>query len=145
MDPLQFLVPFDWLDVIGPVLPLAILVLALANVGTRLLAHREHRDQAEDADELDRYAPHTFTTVGLVFLSFLLIFHRPTGGTLLSLVAVTLLVADFFEFEARNVEARNDMVIERPKSAMAASVLVLIYAVYYSLVTLNLTFWQVLF
>jgi membrane protein required for beta-lactamase induction len=145
MDPLQFLVPLDWLAVVGPALPFAILVLALANVATRHRAHATHVEQAADADSVDRYFPHVFTTVGLVLMSFLFTLVQPTGGAIISIVAATVLLADVFEFEARNVEARNELEIERPKSSIAASSIVVIYAVYYSLVALDATFWSGLF
>ncbi len=145
MDPLQFLVPLGWIEVVGPVLPFAILVLALANMATRHLAHAQHVDQAESSDSVDRYLPHVFTNVGLVLLSSLFTLYQATGGVLLTTFAVTVLIADVFEFEARNLEARNDMTIERPKSAIVASSLVLLYAVYYVLTALNATFWSSLF
>lgn len=144
MDPLQFLVPFGWLEVVGPALPIAILALAVANLATRHLAHRAHVKQAAENDSVDQYFPHVFTTVGLVLLSFLFVLVRPVGGTILSLVAITLLVVDLFEYEARNVEARNDMTIEKPKSALLTSVLVVGYAVYYVLVVTGATFWHAL-
>lgn len=142
MDPLQFLVPLDWLEVVGPILPLAILVLAIANMATRLFAHKAHVRQAEDADEVERYAPHTVTTVGLLLVTLLYIPFAIVGGTILALLAVTLLLADFFEFEARNVEARNDMEIDRPNSALLTSLLLFGYAAYYSLFFLVQPFWD---
>jgi len=51
----------------------------------------------------------------------------------MSVIAVGLLLTDFFEFESRQVEARNDMSFERPKGAVAASLLALLYAGYQSL------------
>jgi hypothetical protein len=50
----------------------------------------------------------------------------------LSVLVVGTVLADFFEFESRKVEARNDMTIERPKSALTGSLLVLLYAGYQS-------------
>jgi len=145
MDLLQFLVPLGWIDLLGPILPFAILVLALANVVTRLLAHRTQASQAQSQDEVDRYTPHTVTTLGLAVLSFLMIPYRPVGGTILATITVVLVVTDVFEFEARNVEARNGLTFERPKSSLLTSSLVLLYAGYYCLVTLDLTFWRSLF
>ena len=133
MDPLQFLIPLDWLNVIGPILPFAILVMAVANLATRHLQHRQHVSQGADADDVERFSIHAFTNIGLILLSFLFAVHAPTGGTILAVLVVTLLFADLFEFEARNVEARNDMPIEAPKSAIVASVLVVFYAAYYAL------------
>ena len=133
MDPLQFLVPLDWLNVVGPILPFAILVMAVANLATRHVQHNRHVEQGGSEDDVEQYTPHAFTNIGLVLLSFLFAIHAPTGGTILAVLVVTLLLADLFEFEARSVEARNDMSIETPKSAIAASVLVVFYASYYAL------------
>jgi len=129
----QFLVPLGWLAVVGPILPFAILTMAVVNVVTRLLAHRQHVRQAREGDAVERYTPHDVTTIGLVLLCFLFAVHRPVGGALLSTIAITVFLADFFEFEARNVEARNDLSIERPKGAMAASAILLLFAAYYGL------------
>lgn len=142
MDPLQFLVPFGWLSAVGPALPYAILVMALANLATRHLAHRRHVEQARERDAVEQYAPHVFTNFGLALLSFLFAVHAPTGGTILSFLVVTMVIADLFEFEARNVEARNDMPIEAPKSAIVASVLVAVYAAYYALFFLVAPIWN---
>ena len=129
----QFLVPLGWLAVVGPILPFAILTMVAVNAVTRLLAHRQHVRQAREGDAVERHTLHDVTTVGLVLLCFLFAVHRPVGGALLSTVAVTVFLADLFEFEARNVEARNDLSIERPKGAMAASAILLLFAAYYGL------------
>jgi len=136
MSLLQFLVPLGWVETIGPILPLAILTLTIANMATRLLSHRTHKQQAEagEKDEaLSRYFPHTFTTLGVVLLGLLFIVYRPISGMIMMISLFGLLVTDFFEFEARLVEARNDMPLERPKAGFAVSVLALIYASYYGL------------
>lgn len=132
MDPLQFLVPLGWLSAIGPYLPFAILTLAFANLATRHFAHVRHVAQAEVGDSVERYGPHTFTNIGLVLLAFLFAIETPIGGTIMSVLVITMLLADLFEFESRNVEARNDLSLEAPKSAIAASGLVILYAGYYS-------------
>jgi hypothetical protein len=134
MHPLQFLVPLGWIETVGPLLPIAILTLAVGNIITRLLSHRKHKQQVEDGEEgLDRYAPHEFTTTGLVILGLLFTIHRPTSGMILMLPLIGLFITDFFEFESREVEARNDLEFERPKAGIAISLLVLVYAAYYGL------------
>ncbi|MFC7186104.1 DUF7313 family protein [Halorubrum yunnanense] len=133
MDPLQFLVPLGWLSAVGPVLPYAILVMAVANLATRHLAHRRHVEQGDSDDGVEPYTPHAFTNIGLVLLSFLFVLDAPVSGVILSVLVITMLIADLFELEARNVEARNDMPIEAPKSSIAASLLVLVFASYYAL------------
>lgn len=145
MDPLQFLVPLGWIEVVGPMLPFAILVLALANVVTRHLAYSQHVEQAEERDDVDQYVPHTFTNIGLLLVSLLFTLHNITGGAILSVIVLTMVIADLFEFEARNVEARNGMTVEKPKSAIATSALVLVWTAYYTLVAANLPFWEAIF
>ena len=74
-----------------------------------------------------------FTTTGLVILGMLFTLYKPIGGMILMIPVIGLFITDFFEFESREVEARNDMEFERPKAALGVSVLVLIYAAYYGL------------
>ena len=135
MSPLQFLVPLGWIETIGPMLPIAILTLAVGNVITRLLSHRAQRQQVENAgaEELSRYPPHVFSTTGLVILGLLFTIYRPTSGMILMVPVIGVFITDFFEFESREVEARNEMTFERPKAGIAVSLLVLVYAAYYSL------------
>jgi hypothetical protein len=135
MQPLSFLVPLGWIESVGPIIPLAILTLAIANMGTRLLSHRHHKQQAVDgdADSLDRYTPHVFTTTGIVILALLFTLYKPISGMILMIPVIGLFITDFFEFESREVEARNDMEFEQPKAALGVSVLLLIYAAYYGL------------
>ncbi|ELZ27294.1 hypothetical protein C474_18149 [Halogeometricum pallidum JCM 14848] len=136
MQPLQFLVPLDGIDAIEPALKYAIVVLVLINMVTRILAHRSHVKQADEDDDetLSRYLPHTATTLLLVFASFLFLFIDPHPGMVLSVLVVGLFLTDFFEFESRRVEARSKALeLERPKAALGASILVLMYAAYVSL------------
>jgi hypothetical protein len=144
MHPLQFLVPLDPLVAAGSVLPFVVLALVVANMLTRFLAHRVHVRQAEtgeDDDALSRYTPHTATTVLLVLASFAFMIVEPHGGMVMSVLVLGVFLADFFEFEARKVEARNDMEIERPKAAVTASLVVLLYASYQSLFFLVEPIW----
>ena len=142
MDPLQFLVPLGWLSAVGPVLPYAILTMAVANLATRHLAYRRHVRQGNAGDEVEPYTPHAVTNIGLLLLSLLFVLDAPVSGVILSVLVVTALVADLFELEARNVEARNDMPIEAPKSSIAASLLVLVFASYYALWFLVAGLWD---
>ncbi|KAB1189086.1 MULTISPECIES: hypothetical protein [Haloferax] len=144
MQPLQFLVPLDQLAAVEPVIPFAILALVLANFATRFLAHRSHVKQAEDgADELSRYLPHSITSGGLVLVSFVFLLFEPHGGMVMSVLVVGMFLTDFFEFESRNVEARNDRPLERPNGALTAAVFVLLYAAYQSLFFLIEGAWNV--
>jgi hypothetical protein len=105
-------------------------------MATRFLAHRTHVQQAkegEDDEELSRYAPHTATTVLLVLASFAFLVVAPHGGMVMSVLVLGVFMADFFEFESRKVEARNALEMERPKAALTASFIALLYASFQSL------------
>lgn len=133
MIPLQ-LVPIDVLETIAPALPYVILALVLVNMVTRALGHRSYRSQAEDDDveALSRYTPHSVTLVLIVLASFAYTVVHPHGGVVMSVLVLGMFCADVFEFESRQVELRNGMEIERPKSAIAASLLLLLYAAFQS-------------
>jgi hypothetical protein len=134
MQPLQFVVPVGALDALEPYIAHVVLALVVANMLTRIRAHSVHQRMVDDgADELSRYLPHSLTMIALVIASFVFLVIEPHGGMVMSVLAIGLLLTDFFEFESRQVEARNDMTFERPKGAVAASVLALLYAGYQSL------------
>ncbi|MEF8820363.1 MAG: hypothetical protein V5A31_12030 [Haloferacaceae archaeon] len=142
MEPLQFLVPVEGLTAVEGALPYVALVLVLANMVTRLLGHRSHVRQAETAGEISRYVPHAATSITLVLVSFAYMVVAPHGGMVLSVLVVGTLIADFFEFESRKVEVRNDMRLERPKGALTGSLLVLLYAGYQSVFFVVQPFWS---
>jgi hypothetical protein len=134
MQPLQFAVPLDALEAVGDVLPHVILVLVLANMATRALSHRRHVKQApEGEDALSRFLPHTLANVVLVLASFAYMIVEPHAGMVLSVLVVGMFLADFFEYESRKVEVRNELSVEAPKGAITASLVVLLYAAYQSL------------
>lgn len=123
--------PIDVL--LAPVIEYVVLVLVLANLGTRYLAHGSHVRQAEEAEDVRRHRLHELSNVVLVVASFYyLSLHHHSGVVLATLVVGTVLT-DFFEFEARQVEARQDLPIEQPTGAIIASAVVLLYAAYLSL------------
>jgi hypothetical protein len=143
MQPLQFAVPVGALDALEPYIAHVVLALVVVNMFTRIRAHSVHESQVEDgADELSRYLPHTITTVALVLASFVFLIVESHGGMVMSVIAVGLFLTDFFEFESRQVEARNDMTFERPKGAVAASLLALLYAGYQSLFVFIQPLWR---
>ncbi|RDI71137.1 DUF7313 family protein [Halopelagius longus] len=145
MQPLQFAVPLDALEVLEPFITYIILGLVLVNMVTRILAHRKHVNQAEDGDddeELSRFLPHSVTTVLLVLASFIMLLLEPHGGMVMSVLALGLLLTDFFEYESRRVEARTDKKIEKPKAAVGASVLLLMYAAFQALFFLVADYWN---
>jgi hypothetical protein len=123
-------------------LPYALLVMAVANLATRHVAHRRHVEQGANGESVEPYTPHAVTNIGLVLLSFLFTLDAPVSGVIVAVIVITMLIADLFELEARNVEARNDMPIEAPKSSIAASVVLLVFVGYYSLFFLVSGIWN---
>lgn len=133
--------PLD--TVVGPYIEYLLLALVLVNLLTRWVAHRTHRNQAEEgADAIHRHPLHLASTWALVIaaLYFLTLHHH--AGLVLSTLVVGLFVTDFFELEARKVEAREGLGIERPKSSLLMSTLVLMYTGYVSLFFLIETYWN---
>ncbi len=128
MDPSTMLGP---LDSLAPYIEEILLVLVVFNLFTRLLDHRRHRRQAEEGPEaVSRSLVHEASTVALLLGSFYYLTVHPHGGMVLSTLVVGMVIADFFEFEARKVEVRTEKPLERPKGALVASMLVLLYVLY---------------
>jgi hypothetical protein len=144
MTLLQFAVSLDPLLAVADVLPFVVLALVVANLVTRATAHLQYRNQAAADDEITRHLPHVATNVLLLLSSFAFMIVEPHGGMVLSVLVVGMFLADFFEFEARNVEARNDLSIELPKSSLVASLLVLLYAAYQSLFVYVADYWELI-
>ena len=135
-SPLEFLVPLGALESVAEVLPFVILAVVFVNLGTRFLAQRSYvraADEGDDDEAMSRYLPHEIVSFLLIALSFAFMVVEPHGGMVLSVLVIGMVVADFFEYEARRVEARNDMEMDRPNSALVASALVVAYAGYQSL------------
>ena len=112
-----------------------LLGLVLANMVTRILAHRRNVAQAADggADALTRHPAHIATNTLLLLASFYYTtLHQHTGIVVTTLV-LGIFITDFFEYESRLVDARRDLDIEPPKGAIAASLLTLLYVGYLSL------------
>ena len=131
MTPLQFAVPIGALESISGAFPYAILALVLVNVLTRHRAHSSYVQAASDgADALDRYVPHVVVSAVLVFVSLLFLVIEPHSGMVISVLVIGTMIADMFEFEARNVEARNNLDVEKPKGAITVSLLAVLYAAY---------------
>jgi hypothetical protein len=132
MDPTTMLGPLDMLE---PVIEYVILGLVVANVGARLLEHRSHVAQAADggAEAIARGTARVGTNLLLVLASFYYTTVHPHGGTIMSILVLTMVLSDVFEFEARKVEARKEETLDVPKAAIGASGLVLLYAAYQAL------------
>lgn len=135
MTPLEFLVPIGALESVAWALPYAILALVLTTFLTRHQAHKRHKQAADDegAEALERFTSHVVVSVLLIVACFLFMVVHPHGGMVISVLVLGMVVSDFFEFEARIVEARNDMALEAPKSAIVASLVALLYALYQAL------------
>lgn len=132
MDPLQFLVPLGWIETVGPIVPIAILVLVIANIGTRIKENRMQARQAENGEPVTRHPLNTFVTMGIVTLGLLFIIYRPVSGMIMMVPIIGLFIADVFEHEGRRVEADNDLDFEWPKATLFSLGLALIYASYYA-------------
>jgi hypothetical protein len=140
VDPVLF-GPID--DLLAPVIEWVVLALVVANLVTRAVAHRTHVRQArEGAEAISRHPAHQAVTVLLVVVSFYFATVDYNGGMVLSTLVLGMVITDFFEFEARKVEARTNEEIGRPKGSLAASLLVAAYAGYLSLFFLIEPLWQ---
>ncbi|WP_181686165.1 DUF7313 family protein [Halorhabdus salina] len=144
MPPVSLFGPLDAL--VGDHIEYVLLAVVLANFVTRALAHRRHVRQAAEggADAMMRFLPHTISNILLVLVSFYYLTLHHHAGIVTSVLVLGLFITDFFEFEARKVEARRDIPIERPKGAIAASLLTLTYAAYQSIFFVIEPAWQAL-
>jgi ABC-type Fe3+ transport system permease subunit len=143
--PLAFPFPVGALEAVSGTIPSVVLVLVLLNLVTRLQAHRVHVRQAREGDddeELSRYGPHEASNLLLLLASFAFTVVEPHGGIVLTSLVLGTFLTDFFEFESRKVEARNGLKIERPKSSIAASTLVVLYAGFQSVFFLIEPLWN---
>lgn len=131
--------------VLAPVIEFVLLVLVVANMGTRLVAFRSHVRQAEaGADSLTRHRLHQASNVVLVLATFYYLTLHHHSGIVLSVIVLGTVIADFFEFEGRQVELRQDWPLERPKAAILGSLLALAYAAFLSLFFLVKPYWELI-
>lgn len=114
------------------VIEAVLLGLVVVNMVARAVAHRQHVSQVDDggADAISRHPVHVAANLSLVLASFYFLTVHQHAGMVASAIAITILLTDFFEFESRKVEARRDIAIERPKAAISATFLALIYVGY---------------
>ncbi|MFP9191797.1 DUF7313 family protein [Natronosalvus vescus] len=121
-----------------------LLGLVVVNLLVRALTHRSHvaAVREDGADALSRSLALEVTNVLIVLGGFYYITVHVHGGVVFTTLAIGLLVADFFEFEARLVEARQEMPLERPKAALFASTFVFLYIAYQSLFFLIRPLWE---
>ncbi|MEF8757887.1 MAG: hypothetical protein V5A33_06595 [Halobacteriales archaeon] len=141
MDPTTLLGP---LDALAPYVEYVILGLVVANMGARFLEHRSHVAQADDggAEAIARGPARVATNLLLVLASFYYATVHPHGGTVMSVLVLTMVLSDVFEFEARKVEARKEEALDLPKAAISASGIVLLYAAYQALFFLIEPVWS---
>ena len=131
--------------VLAPVMEFVLLVLVIANMGTRLLAHRAHlRQAAAGVDSLSRHRLHEASNIVLVLASFYYLTLHQHSGMVLSVIVVVTVIADFFEFEGRQVELRQDWALEQPKGAIVGSLIALAYAAFLSLFFLVKPYWELI-
>jgi hypothetical protein len=116
------------------VIEVILFALVLANFGTRFGAHVRHRRQAETgAEAVSRFLPHEVTNTLLLLGSLYYMTLDAHAGMVMSVLVLSMFLADFFEFEARKVEARREVPLDRPNGALVAGVFVLMYAAYQTL------------
>ena len=128
--------PLGILDsVIGAtaVIEYILLGLLLLNIVTRIVAHRRHLAEADEGVEsLSRHPLHVASNVLLLLGSFYYTTLHQHAGIVATSLVVGIFITDFFEFEARNVELRREVPLDRPKGAIAASLLAFLYIGYLS-------------
>ena len=128
MDP-AILGPID--AIFFPIIEPILLIGAVANLVTRLLAHRSHiKQNEEEKGSLQRFVIHEISNGVLIIFSLYYMTIHHHGGMILSLMVLAMVLADIFEFEARLVESRGGMEIELPKGSIVGSALVLTYVLY---------------
>ncbi|MEF8775935.1 MAG: hypothetical protein V5A43_05475 [Haloarculaceae archaeon] len=108
-----------------------ILGLVVLNLVTRHLAHRRHKRQADEgAAAVSRHPLHEVINVALVLATLYYTTLAHHAGVVMTMFVLGLFITDAFEFEARKVEARREIPLDRPNGAIVASSLVLLYAAY---------------
>lgn len=134
--------PLDRL--LGPYIEYVLLFMIVSNMLTRKLANDSYRDQVaeEGAEALSRHPLHVASTWGLILASFYYTTLHHHGGIVMTTLVLGLFLTDFFEFESRRVEAAEDLNMERPKAAIVASIVVLLYAAYQSVFFLVAPVWN---
>lgn len=128
---------FGPLDALQGQIEIVVLALVLVNMVTRFVAQRRYVDQYEDggADAIRRWIPHELSNVVVVLAAFYFLTVHHHGGLVTAILVVGMVITDFFEFESRKVEARRDIPLDKPKAAIGAWTLALLYAIFQILFT----------
>ncbi|MFB6199124.1 MAG: hypothetical protein ABEI52_12810 [Halobacteriaceae archaeon] len=133
--------PID--TILMPYVEYVLLLLVLANLVTRKMEFEQIKTQArEGAGAISHHPAHLATSWILVLTSLYYVTVHFHAGMVLSTLVLGTFGADFFEFEARKVEARQDLTIEQPKAALVISTLMFLYAAYDSLFFLIKDYWN---
>jgi hypothetical protein len=121
-----------------------LLGLVVVNLGIRALAYRRYESTAreEGADAVSRNPILELSNVSIVLGAFYYATVELHAGIVFTVLVLGMFVTDFFEFEARLVEARTDVPLERPDGVLFASLLVFTYIAYQSLFFLVKPLWD---
>jgi hypothetical protein len=132
--------PLDAL--LAPYIEYALLVMILLNFVSRRVAHEQHVRQARDgADAITRHPFHSFTSWGLILLSFYYLTLHHHSGMVLSTLVLSTYITDLFEFESRKVEAREGHGLDTPKGALFAGSITFLYVAFLSVFFLIKPYW----
>lgn len=118
----------------APVIAYLLLGLLVVNMVGRIVEYKQLETQAAEGWEAMRRHP---LRVGTSFLLIVGSFYYMTvhhhGGLVFSTLVLGIFITDLFEFESRQVEARNDRGLDKPKGAIVASLVALLYILYQTL------------
>ncbi|WP_435195532.1 DUF7313 family protein [Natronomonas sp. EA1] len=121
--------------ILAPYIGYVLLGLLLANIVARGIEFNQIKSQAAEggAEAITRHPLRVATSFLLVVGTFYYMTVHQHGGVVFGTLVLAIFISDLFEFESRKVEARREIDIERPKSAIAASLLALLYILYQTL------------
>jgi hypothetical protein len=130
--------------ILAPYIAYILLALLLVNMFGRILEFRQHKRQAETGDwkNLTRHPLRVGTNFLLIAGAFYYLTVHQHGGMVFAVLFLGVFVTDLFEFESRQVEVRRGVELDRPKGAIAASVLALLYISYQTLFFIIAPVWN---
>ena len=127
----------------APVIAYLLLGLLVANMVGRIVEYKQHQSQAEEGWEaIGRHPLRVGTSFLLVVGSFYYMTVHHHGGLVFSTLVLGVFITDLFEFESRQVEARNDRELDAPKGAITASLVALLYILYQTLFFVVAPLWN---
>jgi hypothetical protein len=129
---------------LGPYIEYVLLALLVVNIAGRALEYERIKSQVSDggADAVSRHPLRVGTNFLLLVGAFYYMTVHHHGGMVFSVLVLGLFLTDLFEFESRKVEARREIDLERPKGAIAASMLALLYIAYQTLFFIIAPVWN---